>query len=307
MAAAINHITFDCIDPQLLGLFWSDALGLTSHVENEPGDPEWFVYDPSGRLPSMLFIKVPEGKSGKNRVHLDLQPQLNGRDVEVETLKAKGATVVGDHRRADGTGWVTMADPEGNEFCVERSASERKHGEHRSVTDSAPERPWPQVHSADEKTMLTGLLDFYREGVISKLRGLEDPTRAQVSAIRSNTTLNGLVKHLAAVEDSWFTDRMTGVDVEPWESAPWDDDMDWEFTTAKNDSPEYVIALYEAAITRSRAITASHDLDAVAVRVPEGRPQFTLRYALMHLLEETARHLGHLDILREMADGTTGE
>lgn len=306
MVASINHITFDCHDPQLLGLFWSEALGLTSHVENEPGDPEWFVYDPSGRLPSMLFIRVPDAKAVKNRVHLDLQPMLNGRDVEVEALLAKGATIFEDHRRPDGTGWVTLADPEGNEFCVERSASERKYGEHRPV-DATAERPWPQVHRADEKTMLTGLLDFYRDGVVAKLQGIEDPTRAQVSAVRSNTTMNGLVKHLAVVEDSWFSDRMTGVYPEPWASAPWDEDLDWEFTTAKSESPESVVALYEAAIARSRAITASLDLDTPAVKVPEGRPPHTLRYALMHLLEETARHLGHLDILRELADGATGE
>jgi hypothetical protein len=61
----------------------------------------------------------------KNRVHVDLQPQGIRRDDEVERLQSLGATVVGDHRRSDGTGWVTMADIEGNEFCVERSDLER--------------------------------------------------------------------------------------------------------------------------------------------------------------------------------------
>lgn len=307
MVAAINHITFDCNNPELLGLFWAEVLGLTSHVDNEPGDPEWFLYDPSGRRPNMLFIKVPEGRTVKNRLHLDLQPQMNGRDAEVKLLELKGATLVGDHRRGDGTGWVTMADPEGNEFCVERSLSERAHGEHRPVAPSGPERPWPAVYAADEKTMLTGLLDWYRDGVVSKLQGLDDSKRAQSSAVGSNTTLNGLVKHLALVEDSWFSDRMTGVNPEPWASAPWSDDADWEFTSAKSEPSEYVVALYESAIARSRAIMNNLELDAPAVNVPPGRSPFTLRYAVMHLLEETARHLGHLDILREIADGTTGE
>ena len=72
----------------------------------------------------LLFIPVPEGKTVKNRVHLDLQPTDGTRDELVERALALGATVVEDHRRDDGGGWVTMADPEGNEFCVERSAAE---------------------------------------------------------------------------------------------------------------------------------------------------------------------------------------
>jgi predicted enzyme related to lactoylglutathione lyase len=73
----------------------------------------------------MLFIPVPEGKTAKNRVHLDVSPENCTRDEMVERAVAAGATVVGDHRTPDGLGWVTLADPEGNEFCVERSASER--------------------------------------------------------------------------------------------------------------------------------------------------------------------------------------
>jgi predicted enzyme related to lactoylglutathione lyase len=68
---------------------------------------------------------VPEGKIAKNRMHLDLIPTTRSRDEEVERLLGIGATLVEDHRKPDGTGWVTLADPEGNEFCVERSAAER--------------------------------------------------------------------------------------------------------------------------------------------------------------------------------------
>jgi predicted enzyme related to lactoylglutathione lyase len=74
--------------------------------------------------PEILFIQVPEGKAGKNRLHLDLQPDIR-RDEEVERLLGLGAALVDDQRRPDGTGWVVLADPEGNEFCVERSAAER--------------------------------------------------------------------------------------------------------------------------------------------------------------------------------------
>jgi predicted enzyme related to lactoylglutathione lyase len=68
---------------------------------------------------------VPESKTVKNRVHLDLMPTDRTRDEEVERLLGIGATLVADHRRPDGLGWVVLADPEGNEFCIERSAAER--------------------------------------------------------------------------------------------------------------------------------------------------------------------------------------
>jgi hypothetical protein len=68
---------------------------------------------------------VPEGKTAKNRVHLDLEPSGSTRDEQVEQALALGATLVGDHRKPDGSGWVTLADPEGNELCIERSSAER--------------------------------------------------------------------------------------------------------------------------------------------------------------------------------------
>ncbi|PSJ30481.1 glyoxalase [Streptosporangium nondiastaticum] len=90
-----------------------------------PGDPQALVTSAAATL---LFIRVDDPKTVKNRVHLDLQPQDRTRDEEVERLLALGATLQGNHRRPDGTGWVTLHDPEGNEFCVERSAGERAKG-----------------------------------------------------------------------------------------------------------------------------------------------------------------------------------
>jgi hypothetical protein len=121
--SAVRHVTFDCADPYQLATFWSQVLGGSLDPEDEPADPEAVVHAEGS--PTLLFQRVPEGKTVKNRVHLDLQPQGVRRDDEVERLQALGATVVGDHRRPDGTGWVTMADIEGNEFCVERSDPER--------------------------------------------------------------------------------------------------------------------------------------------------------------------------------------
>lgn len=126
MTSAIHALTVDCHDPERVGRFWAAALDFVDDPDNpnSSGDPEWVITSRDGAQ-VLLFIPVPEPKSVKNRLHLDLQPSDTTRDAEVERLGALGATVVADHRRPDGTGWVTMADPEGNEFDVERSAAER--------------------------------------------------------------------------------------------------------------------------------------------------------------------------------------
>ncbi|MBV2153275.1 VOC family protein [Kitasatospora sp. SUK 42] len=122
MASLVRHVTIDCADPYGLARFWAEALDGTVGEDDNPGDEEAVVNSAGA---SLLFIRVPEGKSVKNRVHLDLQPQDRSRDEEVERLTALGATVLADHRTPDGKGWVTLADPEGNELCVERSQAER--------------------------------------------------------------------------------------------------------------------------------------------------------------------------------------
>ncbi|MBT2365892.1 VOC family protein [Streptomyces sp. ISL-10] len=122
MGSLVRHITVDSADAYQLGAFWAEVLDGTVHEDDKPGDEEVLVAGAGGTL---LFVTVPERKAAKNRVHLDLQPQDRTRDEEVDRLLALGATLVGDHRVPDGRGWVTLADPEGNEFCVERSAAER--------------------------------------------------------------------------------------------------------------------------------------------------------------------------------------
>ncbi|WP_372345641.1 VOC family protein [Streptomyces sp. KL116D] len=122
MTSLIRHITLDCADPYTLAGFWAQVLDGAITDEDSPGDPEVLVESAHAAL---LFIRVDEGKAVKNRIHLDLQPQDRTRDEEVGRLLALGATVQGDHRKPGGLGWVTMRDPEGNEFCVERSAAER--------------------------------------------------------------------------------------------------------------------------------------------------------------------------------------
>jgi hypothetical protein len=122
----VHTVTFDCKEWQPLVAFWTAASDMTEDPDdpNSPGDPAGLIRDPNTGL-RMLFIPVPEPKTVKNRVHLDVTPVDRTRDDEVERLVGLGATIVSDHRKPDGTGWVVMGDPEGNEFCVERSAAER--------------------------------------------------------------------------------------------------------------------------------------------------------------------------------------
>ncbi|MFC4853990.1 VOC family protein [Actinophytocola glycyrrhizae] len=116
----IQHITIDCASPYELARFWSTVTGWPISAVDEPGDEEVLLEPPDPAMTELLFIRVPEGKAGKNRVHLDLVPTERTRDEEVARLTAAGATVAADHRTPEGRGWVVLADPEGNEFCVEQ-------------------------------------------------------------------------------------------------------------------------------------------------------------------------------------------
>jgi len=126
MTAYIRNLTFDCADIEAQVRFWAAVTGYADDPDNpnQPGDPEMLIVPPGGG-PGLLFVTVPEPKTAKNRIHFDLVPVGRTRDAEVERVLALGASLVEDHRRPDGTGWVTLADLEGNEFCVERSAAER--------------------------------------------------------------------------------------------------------------------------------------------------------------------------------------
>jgi predicted enzyme related to lactoylglutathione lyase len=126
MTARISHTTFDARDAHAQSVFWGAVLGFTEDPDdpNEPGHEECMIFSPD-RSQRVLFIEVPEGKQVKNRLHLDLVPVEGSRDEELARLLELGATVVEDLRRPDG-GWVVLADPEGNEFCILRSEAERE-------------------------------------------------------------------------------------------------------------------------------------------------------------------------------------
>jgi hypothetical protein len=122
----ISHTSVDCTDAYELSRWWQTVLDWTDDPDdpNAPGHEECLIISRDGRH-KVLFIEVPEPKPAtKNRIHFDLRPVEGTRDAELERLRGLGATEVGDLRRPDGKGWVVLADPEGNEFCILRSEAE---------------------------------------------------------------------------------------------------------------------------------------------------------------------------------------
>lgn len=162
---------------------------------------------------------------------------------------------------------------------------------------------------AGERETLGAFLAFHRATLLWKVEGLTKHQLGHAAVPSSTMTLAGLLKHLAVVEDSWFQEVVLGQPLpEPWSSAPWDDDPDWEFHSAPLDEPADLVELYLTAIARSRAVVAAAEsLDQPSVGSGrEGKP-YSLRGVLLHMIEETARHAGHADLLREAIDGQTGE
>jgi uncharacterized damage-inducible protein DinB len=160
--------------------------------------------------------------------------------------------------------------------------------------------------TADERTSLLEFLDFQRASILLKTEGLSQAQLNQ-SLAPSTMTLGGLLKHLALVEDTWIQERFLGLPkLEPWLGAPLEDDPDWEWHSAVRDEPEYLRDLYAASCERNRSGILHSQLDDLAVVQSRGWP-WTLRWVMLHLIEETARHAGHADLIRESIDGVTGE
>ena len=126
MTSYISHTSVDSINAYAQSVWWCEVLGYAEDPDdpNLPGHEECMIYSPD-RQHRVLFIEVPDKKQVKNRVHFDLVPAEGTRDEEAARLVSIGATVVDDLRRPDGSGWVVLADPEGNEFCILRSEAER--------------------------------------------------------------------------------------------------------------------------------------------------------------------------------------
>ena len=160
----------------------------------------------------------------------------------------------------------------------------------------------------DERTLLLAYLDYHRQTLRQKAGGL-DAAQLAATLPPSEMTLGGMVKHLALVETSWMCERFRGEELgEPWASVDWEADRDWDWHSAAEDSPEEIWALYEREIATADRVIAGAALDDVSARGAGARREpFTLRWVLLHLIEEYARHNGHADLIRESIDGRTGE
>ncbi len=157
------------------------------------------------------------------------------------------------------------------------------------------DRPTPVVTAGEAETALT-FLNYLRDGLAAKLVGLgEDDARRPL--VPSGTSLLWLVKHVAGVEAFWLHCVFAG---DPEDVIPDDEDL-------SADTVGSVLSLYRRVGARTAEIVAAHPvLDELGVIAPFGPPLRSLRWTLVHLIEETGRHAGHADILRELIDGAAG-
>jgi|SRR4051812_18912349 len=166
----------------------------------------------------------------------------------------------------------------------------------------------------DEATTLRAFLDYQRDILRMKCAGLSQAQLAQALP-PSDMTLGGMMKHLAIVDQSWFEDDFGGSGLmPPFDTVDWDADRDWEWHTAKDDTPEQLLALFDEAVRRSDAVldealsTDGVGLDGLSVaEASDERGPFSLRWIILHMIEEYARHNGHADLIRESIDGQTGD
>lgn len=163
---------------------------------------------------------------------------------------------------------------------------------------------------ADEATMLPAYVDRQRES-FRRVAGELDREALSRTLPPASMTLGGMIKHLAFVESWWFGEVLRGEPApEPFAAVDREVDRDWEWHSALDDDPDDLWELYERMVRRSRDIVAAamaaDGPAAVSVRPGRDGTSFSLRWILLHVLEEYARHLGHADLIRESIDGRTG-
>ena len=176
---------------------------------------------------------------------------------------------------------------------------------------TATDTPWEPPTAGTEVEHLLGMLERLRATFRWKADGLDAAGLGQRLGT-SSLTVGGLLKHLALIEDYTFTVKLRQQPPgEPWQSADWDDDPDWEFSSAATDSPEELYALWDGAVERSRArlraALAEGGLGGLAEIHDENGEHFSVRRLVCDLIEEYGRHTGHADLLREAVDGLVGE
>jgi uncharacterized damage-inducible protein DinB len=177
-----------------------------------------------------------------------------------------------------------------------------------SIDDQGRPEPPP---AAGEVDAALGFLDYQRATLEWKTRGV-DAAGLRATTGESTMTLGGLLKHMAWVEDYWFSRRLLGRQpAEPWRDVDWKADRDWEWNSAATDTPEALRTVWEQAVAGSRQATATAladgGFDRIADVAWDNGEAPNLRWIVLHMIEEYARHNGHADLLRQAVDGETGE
>jgi uncharacterized damage-inducible protein DinB len=159
-----------------------------------------------------------------------------------------------------------------------------------------------------EAEQVYAFLDYQRATLHKKTSGLSAEQLSRTLA-PSTMTLAGMLKHLAFVEDFWFSYVFAGNEIAGvFRNVDWDADPDWDWHSAADDEPAALRALLDGVVVHSRAIVSGEQLDALSVRTNRRTGEkFTLRWVVLHMIEEYARHNGHADLIRESIDGQTGE
>ena len=171
-------------------------------------------------------------------------------------------------------------------------------------------RPEPPIAS-DELATLLGFLDFQRATLEWKCHSLSVPDMRKKFAA-SSITLGGILKHMAFVENHWFSDWLLGREkLSPWREVDWSQDRDWDWNSAAGDTPAQLLELWHGACALSRSnilsVLETGPLGQLAKRTWPSGESPSLRWILVHMIEEYARHNGHADLLRESIDGQVGE
>lgn len=176
------------------------------------------------------------------------------------------------------------------------------------MTD-AQGRPEPP-RTGDESSTIDGYVEFLRATVGWKTDDLDDD-QLRATLPPSDLTLGGLLHHLAYVEDYWFGVVLAGRDpAPPWDDVDWDADGDWDWHVAAELDGATIRARWTDAVDRSRAVLTellSEPGSLGRTFVTGGGTTVSLRYVMVHLVEEYGRHAGHLDLIRQSVDGLVGE
>ncbi len=211
-----------------------------------------------------------------------------------------------------------MDEPQVDEAEVDEAEGDEAEGDGAEVGAPGADEPVVDEHgrteppvAADEATTLLAYLDYHRATLRWKCEGL-DATALDRSVAASSLTLGGLLKHMALVEESWFSERLHDRPLgAPWDTVDWDADRDWDFHSAADDTPEQLLAQLDRSVGIARAAVdealASGGVEhPLAHTLRDGRRP-SLRWVILHMIEEYARHNGHADLIREAVDGVTGE